>query len=181
MILPKLDGVIINLSYEAKYLGVILDSKLTWSKNAQLRVQKSQNALYACRSSIGKTWGLSPKIVKWLYSSVIRPILMHGCVVWWQSLKKDYICKMFNKVQRQICISISGAIKTTSYFALSTILGLPFTDEFITYTASNSALRLRNLDAWTDKSYGHASLLTKSRLSKSLSFDSRIPLINFEK
>uniref|UniRef100_T1GMS2 Reverse transcriptase domain-containing protein n=1 Tax=Megaselia scalaris TaxID=36166 RepID=T1GMS2_MEGSC len=64
LILPKLDCVSICLSSETIYLVVILDAKLKWETNAQLRIQKSLNAL----STFGKTWGLTP--------SVIRPILI---------------------------------------------------------------------------------------------------------
>ena len=33
--LPRLDGITLELSKEAKYLGVILDSKLSWKQNAE--------------------------------------------------------------------------------------------------------------------------------------------------
>uniref|UniRef100_T1GVS6 RNase H type-1 domain-containing protein n=1 Tax=Megaselia scalaris TaxID=36166 RepID=T1GVS6_MEGSC len=56
------------------------------------------------------------------------------------------------------------------------ILSFPFVDEFIHFTASCSALGLRNLKIWSEKSYDHAAL----SLSSKIVFGSIIPLVNFE-
>lgn len=42
--LPRLDGITLKLLKEVKYLGVTLDTKLSWKPDAESRVQK---ALYA--------------------------------------------------------------------------------------------------------------------------------------
>ncbi|WP_333765066.1 reverse transcriptase domain-containing protein, partial [Streptomyces sp. IBSBF 2390] len=86
LVYPELDEVSKRFVDKAKYLGVIIDSKLTWKDNAMERVKKSINAFYACRSAFGKSWGLSPKIILWIYKAIIRPILMYGAIVWWHSL-----------------------------------------------------------------------------------------------
>jgi hypothetical protein len=51
-----------------KYLGVILDSQLTWRENVDVKVRKAHNLLWACRRVYGVMCGL----VHWLYISVIR-------------------------------------------------------------------------------------------------------------
>ena len=111
---PKLDGVVMNFSQSAKYLGVIIDSKLTWVANAEERVKKSLTAFYACKSTFGKSWGLSPKMILWIYTAIIRPILMYGALVWWYSLCSGNVLAKLAKVQRQVCIACTGALKTTS-------------------------------------------------------------------
>lgn len=35
----------------------------------------------------GKSWGLHPKMSLWLYTTVVRPILTYGSVVWWTRTK----------------------------------------------------------------------------------------------
>ena len=52
---PSLDGTQLQLSTHAKYLEVILDSRLTWKRNAEERKRKSLNAFYACRKAFGKS------------------------------------------------------------------------------------------------------------------------------
>jgi len=56
-----------------KYLGVILDSRLTWRENLDVKVRKAQNLLWACGRAYGVAWGLRPRVVHWLYVSIIRP------------------------------------------------------------------------------------------------------------
>jgi len=56
-----------------KHLGVILDSCLTWREHVDVKVRKAQNLLWACRRAYGVTWGLRPRVVHWLYVSIIRP------------------------------------------------------------------------------------------------------------
>ena len=46
------------MSYEVKYLVVMLDSKLNWKGNTEERMKKEVNALYQCRNAIGKHSGL---------------------------------------------------------------------------------------------------------------------------
>lgn len=45
------------ISSEAKYVGMILDSKLNWEGNAQ--VKSTLNALYASEYYFGKTWSVT--------------------------------------------------------------------------------------------------------------------------
>ena len=51
---PKLSGKELSLSPEAKYLGVILDSRLNWKRNIEERIKKSKTAYYMCPSAIVK-------------------------------------------------------------------------------------------------------------------------------
>ncbi|WP_333765090.1 ribonuclease H family protein, partial [Streptomyces sp. IBSBF 2390] len=143
----------------AKYLGVIIDKTLTWKENAKERVRKATNAFYACRSTFGKSWGLSPKIISWIYKAIIRPILMYGAVVWWYSLKSGEIHELFIKIQRHVCIAITGA--STSSDSLFTLLAIPYPAEFAKLSALQAALRLKALKQWVGKTYGHTNIENK--------------------
>ena len=120
-------GTPINISEEAKYLGLILDRKLSWKQNCQERVRKATIALYPRKNAIGKRWGLQPKVVHWLYTTVVRPIVLYGCV-WWTAVNKKSYLNSLIKVQRQAELCISGALKTTLSTALDIILNLPHLD-----------------------------------------------------
>ncbi len=63
----------LNLTKEVKYLGVILDDKLTWKAHVRAQVRKRLKALWSCNAHIGRIWGLSPKMALWLYKRVIIP------------------------------------------------------------------------------------------------------------
>jgi hypothetical protein len=61
-----------------KYLGVILDPRLTWKQ----RVNNDFSSFWWCRRSLGKTWGFKPRVVHWLHTDVVRHMLMYAVVVW---------------------------------------------------------------------------------------------------
>ena len=105
---PILQGTKLKLSESAKFLGVIFTPTLNWKPHIEERAKKAQAALYACRSSIGKTWGLSPLLTKWLYTAIIRPILLYGTVVWWKSTCIDSNSQILRKVERNVEVSITG-------------------------------------------------------------------------
>jgi hypothetical protein len=64
-----------------KYLGVILDKKLDWKAHLENRMRKACIAYWQCRRAVGKTKGISPKVVAWLYTSVVRHILSYASLV----------------------------------------------------------------------------------------------------
>ncbi len=45
---------------QVKYLGVILDKKLTWKPHIDNKIQKALGVLWLSRRAIGKAYGLSP-------------------------------------------------------------------------------------------------------------------------
>jgi hypothetical protein len=78
----RLFGTELRMTDQVKYLGVILDKKLDWKAHLENRMRKACTAYWQCRRAVGKTWGLSPKVVAWLYTSVVRPILLYASLVW---------------------------------------------------------------------------------------------------
>jgi hypothetical protein len=79
---PCLFGRTVQRSMLVKYLGVILDSRLTWREHVDAKVKKAQNSLWACRRACGGAWGLGPRVVHWLYVSIIRPSITFASLVW---------------------------------------------------------------------------------------------------
>jgi hypothetical protein len=47
------------------------------------KCDKAHRASWTCKGTFGKTWGLKPRVVYWIYTMVIRPILTYGSMVWW--------------------------------------------------------------------------------------------------
>jgi len=152
----RLGDATLEIKTKAKYLGIILDSKLSWKENIEERVKKASCALYACKRMLGKTWGLSPTLVHWIYTAIVKPVLTYGAVVWWTSMDKITLVRKMERVQRLAALSITGALKTTPTKALETILHLPPIDLEVAYAAKMAALRLTTSGKWVGRVYGHS-------------------------
>ena len=62
-----MNGVEITPQDSMTYLGVVLDNKLNWNKHIQSKVSKCKKFLAMLRPAIKHHWGLSPKIVQWIW------------------------------------------------------------------------------------------------------------------
>ncbi|OXU31714.1 hypothetical protein TSAR_007217 [Trichomalopsis sarcophagae] len=53
-----LNGVNLKLVKDTKYLGVVLDPKLSWDKHIKIKCEKAVYTFWVCKSVFGRTWGL---------------------------------------------------------------------------------------------------------------------------
>jgi len=146
----------LTCSKQVKYLGVILDSKLNWKVHVDAKCQKALVAFYQLRRVTGKTWGYSPKIVHWIYTMVIRPMLSYAAVVWWPRVNFSTVEKQLEHVQRIACLYITGAIRTTPTTALEIIIGLLPLAIFVRQDAISACFHLKVNKQWKYNSCGHA-------------------------
>jgi hypothetical protein len=79
---PTLFGERLTLLMEVKYLGVILDDKLTWNQHIDSKLNRAKLCMATCRRSFGKKWGLKPSMVIWLYVADVRRIVTYAATVW---------------------------------------------------------------------------------------------------
>lgn len=146
----KIFGQNIPYTESVKLLGVTLDRKLLWNEHCQLICRKAISSLMQCRRSVGKTWGLTPKVMLWLYTLVIRPIFSYSAVLWYHRLKIGTIKKQLISVQRLALLCISGAHHSCSTAALETLLCIPPLDLFLKgeafawYTRNKSSFMLNS-------------------------------------
>jgi hypothetical protein len=72
---------------------------------------KASKAFWTCRGPFGKTWGLKPKVVYWIYTAVVRPIVTYGAIIWWPRVKLKTSQAEFNRLQRMACLGIMRCIQ----------------------------------------------------------------------
>lgn len=174
-ILLQLDGALLQLSSSVKYLGVHLDQKLLWNIQLEAAVTKGKNVLWAVKRCLSNTWGLTPKIVRWLYISVVRPILTYGSLVWWKRVLNVTVMAELSKLQRLACIAITGALRTTPTAALEILTDLIPLHIHIEGEAQLSLLRLQQGGLLSRKvpNGGHAEILDKLKPELSMPSDRR--------
>ena len=154
----KIREITIPLTKNIKFLGIILDSKLDWKLNVCERVKKAYVAYYSCKKMFSRRWGLSPKLTFWIFTCIVRPILLYGVVVWWNALENKVNLLKVERVQRQMCLSTTGALKSTSTKSLNTILHLLPIESFAKTVAYKTALRLKESNGFKIRPYGHGNI-----------------------
>ena len=115
---------------EIKYLGVILDEKLTWESHIKFVANKALCSLFTCKKMVGKKWGLSPSKMKWIYTGMVRPILLYASFAWYKKASSKcgdrYVThQKLQKVQRTALLMITGGMSTTPTDAMEAMLNLP--------------------------------------------------------
>jgi hypothetical protein len=115
-----LHGMQLQMLQEVKYLGVTLDSNLSWNQHVQKTIRKAQTTYVAIRRTFGKKWGLRPNMVHWLYTRVIH----YGASVWGPKAMQKTTKTQFGRIQRMTCLAITGAMKSTSTAAMEVLLSL---------------------------------------------------------
>ena len=108
-----------------KYLGVTIDNKLNWTEHINNVSKKATNIMAQCRRMMGKTWGLKPYICRWMYMSLIRPIIAYGSIVWIKALTQVTKVKKLEQVQRRACLATLNAMTSTPTAGMEVIIGLP--------------------------------------------------------
>ena len=147
---PKvtINNVQVEVVSTFKYLGVTFDSKLTWSNHIQNICRKANLVMMQARKVMGRNWGLKPKYARWMYISLVRPILTYGCLVWLNCAYKPTHIKRLEKVQRRGCLASLNAMRTTATQALEVILNIRPIDIHIKEISLKSYLRLHRNGNW---------------------------------
>ncbi|XP_047998147.1 uncharacterized protein LOC125235592 [Leguminivora glycinivorella] len=189
---PKLFQAELNLTEEVKYLGLTLDSKLSWNNHINKRIDKAAVVFWQCRRMIGKRWGLNPKITLWLYKTIVRPMLCYGALVWWPRTNLGNVRDKLQRLQRLACAATTGCTKSTPTAAMEVMLGLPPLYLHIQQEASLSAVRLNTLNIWSNTGVLHTKCLEKvydefpilrsgtDRIQKHVIFDKRYKIQLYE-
>lgn len=120
-----LNGVEVASQKQFKYLGVTLDSTLIWDQHVNNVCEKATTAMMICRRLAGKSWGCNPKILHWMFNSIVKPRITYGAVAWATRMDVASARTQLAKVQRLASVSITGAMRSCPTKALEIILGLP--------------------------------------------------------
>ena len=141
-------GSKLELSKEARLLGVTLDSKLTWKPHITRITRKATTALMLCKQIVGETWGIKPSMIKWIYTAMIRPIMSYACVSWAGGLNKKYRVRKLTNVQRLACLMILSAFSGTPTGAMEILLNITPIEKFLLAEAVRGSYRITVSELW---------------------------------
>ena len=75
------------MTIETGYLGVQMDSKLTWNAHFNIVVTKAKSYLCQLVGTLRNCWGPQPKLVRWIFTAVVKPRMTYAALVWAQSIQ----------------------------------------------------------------------------------------------
>ena len=106
----------IKLEKSVKFLGVILDKKLTWKEHIENVIERCKTRINLLRALSGTDWGSSKKTLLMLYRSVIRPIIDYGSIAY--DSAAAYLKNRLNIIQSTVLRICCGAMRMTPVIAL---------------------------------------------------------------
>ena len=105
-------GQNIPLVEKFKYLGIVLDRKLTFAPHITYIIQKCSRRINIMKSIAGSTWGADRKILLHLYVTLVRPILEYNSFLL-INISNTLVNKL-ETVQNTALRIATGAIRTTN-------------------------------------------------------------------
>ena len=106
-----------------KFLGLIFDSRLSWSQHIQHIIDKSKSKVNLLRSLTGQTWGADKASLLRIYRTLIRSRLEYGSVVLHTASSKTI--NRLVSVHNQCLRIITGCIRSTPTAAMENECGEP--------------------------------------------------------
>lgn len=181
---PLLFGTPLRTAGKVKYLGVILDAKLTWREHSERQIQRATASFWMCRRTFGNTWGLKPNVIMWMYTAVIRPLITYAALVWWPRTTLASAKQRLGQLQRLACLGVTGAMRTAPTTALEALLGLVPLHLMIEAEARRAAYRLKCGGQWTTAGgmLGHTRVLSntaETHVTLSMRSDRKVPSFSF--
>jgi len=118
----KIDGKSLQFKTSAKFLGVILDSKLTWHEHINYILSKCNKRLNFMRSISGNTWGACKTTMITIYKALILSVIDYGCIAYDSASDSQLLLldRLQNKALRIAC----GSFKTTPIDSLQVDCGI---------------------------------------------------------
>ena len=137
-------GESIPFSTQAKYLGLILDSKLTWKTHIDKVITRAKQYIFMLRQAVSKKWGPRSKFMKWIYTAIIKPRISYACINWAHMLRIGTRQDDMNRINKLMVAILSNTRHSTPRLALEVMYGLPPLDLELKREALASLIRNRH-------------------------------------
>ena len=93
------------------FLGVKLDTRLTWKPQIEKMERSGLQILALMRKLAGTTWGVDSSILTKVYTATVRPTMEYAPTTWGTAAKTNK--SRLDKDQNMALRVILGAMKTT--------------------------------------------------------------------
>ena len=133
------DKVIIS-SDSVKYLGMTLDSKLSWKKHTKIIIEKCKKLLNVIKVLRGTWWGGHPQVLLNVYKGLIRSVIEYN--IFLMNNFNDKTFDKLNKIQNSAIRLAMGCRISTPIRVLHAESGIPTLLNRLKYLADNFIVKL---------------------------------------
>ena len=168
-----MNGVEVTPTDSMKYLGVVLNHKLSWTPHIQEKVSKANFFLAMIKPVINHIYGLDPKRMQWIWKQIMLPRLTYGCHVWGHSLTQHHK-SLLKYVERLALAYYAPMWKTTPTASLQIILNKKPSHLKVRNMCIRTYMRIKNLFQnifWDGIPYNrkmHSHLATLKHISQGI-------------
>ncbi len=89
---------------------------------------------------------MTPRISSWLYKLVVIPQVTYAAVVWWGRTEVASTRMELQRLQRTVCIMITGTMRTTPTKVMEMLLDLPTLNTMVKIASSTTAYHFQRPD-----------------------------------
>lgn len=104
----------INIVSEIKYLGVVINRKLSWNSHVDYICKKAMNIYQQLIRTNGKFWGLSGDLLRTIYLNAIEPLICYASDSWGNGVSVQRNRDKLLSLQRRFAIMITRSYRTVS-------------------------------------------------------------------
>lgn len=116
-------GISIQPKRAVKYLGIILDDGLTFSKHIKETLEKADRRT-ASLSRIMPNIGGPPSCKRAVLNSVIESTILYGAPIWCKAMQRKTYRYWLSRTQRKFLIRLGRSYRTVSAEALQAVTGI---------------------------------------------------------
>lgn len=177
--IPKIfyENTLLPFQNSERYLGLILDSELSWKPHIEGVVKRTELGLNILRSLAGLRWGSDPKVLKTLYITTIRSHFDYGCMYY--SDADNHLLRKLDVIQNKALRIISGAMMSSPINSLEVEVGVVPLFIRRSYIIDRFSLQLVSrdnvivsiyLENFTSPNFNETPLSISSNLSSSIAY-----------
>ena len=129
----KLYGEPVRVVESTRYLGLVIDSRLSWKQHVEFLRQSTLTATNLIKHLSHLSWGADRSTLLRLYGALVRSKLDYGCQFY--SSANTGVLKRLNPIQNQCLRACTGAFKSSPVVSLcveSGIMPLEYTRDIVT-------------------------------------------------
>jgi hypothetical protein len=114
----------IKYSTDDKYLGITLDSKLTFRKHLTSKLAKSKRLIFAIKSCTSNQKGPNLSLTRLAYKMLVIPVMTYGCHIFANKLGNENIQLQLQQLNRLAALSLGSVPRSSPTLSLEVLYNL---------------------------------------------------------